>query len=77
MVDKYQFLLPNTDQNIDIISLYKSIEKYNILDLCPKYILTLFNAISGKLDIYEFSNNVENGLKNISEDFLDYKNLIK
>lgn len=73
---QYQFLLPDAvlDRNLD--TLYDILMKYNIIEIAGTEYSQLFNAITGRMDLYEFSTNIEKSFTAIPEKFNEYKKLI-
>lgn len=77
LLKSYQFLLPNANLTVNFKNLYDSIKKHRIVELCDEKMKLLFNTYSDQLDIYDFSENIENAIKDLDEDYIVYENLIR
>lgn len=77
LLQKYQYLLPFSQLNVDLKSLLNQLETQNLTEICSDKIKNLYDACVGKKDIYEFSDYIEKGLEDLPEDLKIYEEKIR
>ena len=70
-------MLPNCELTVDLRETLNSLIDENFVELCSENVRKLFDACNGKQDIYEFSEHIENGLKNLNDELKDYEKYIR
>lgn len=76
LLAQYQFLLPSALLDRKLQTLYDSLDKYNMIEIAGSEYKQLFNTITGKMDLYDFSKNIEEAFAVIPDNFKQYKRLI-
>lgn len=77
LFEQYKFLLPNSLMDRNTNTLYDDLKKYNVLEIADKEYNKLFDTLTGKLDVFDFSSNIEDTFKTIGAEYESYKTLIR